>query len=292
MTNFLKQAALALFLTLLPAAAQTDNPSECGSLFSSEQYDAALPVCKRAAEQGDVGAQTVLGVMYEDSKGVPQDKKEAAKWYRLAAEQGDADAQHYLGRLYEKGEGVPQDTSEAAKWFHLAAEQGNTWAQFSLGMLYDGGDGVPQDTGEAIKWYRLAAEQWNPVAENVANSLSHITESILEDASQCDALFSSQEYAAAYPLCKRAAQQGYPTAQHKLGLMYEEGKGVTQDIWEAHIWFLLASETKIELLSIIEARTGASIKVSTMKIRQYLQLSFDEISAAEEEAARRAAAYQ
>ena len=35
-------------------------------------------------------AQTNLGNRYRNGEGVPQDYKEAVKWYRLAAEQGIA----------------------------------------------------------------------------------------------------------------------------------------------------------------------------------------------------------
>ena len=51
------------------------------------------------AEQGDAAAQCLLGVVYAQGLGVPQDYKEAAKWYRLAAEQGHAAAQRNRGLL-------------------------------------------------------------------------------------------------------------------------------------------------------------------------------------------------
>ena len=35
--------------------------------------------------------------MYASGEGVPEDDKEAVKWYRLAAEQGYAQAQYNLG---------------------------------------------------------------------------------------------------------------------------------------------------------------------------------------------------
>ena len=73
------------------------------------------------AEQGDADAQYNLGVMYGDGEGVPQDDKEAVRWYRLAAEQGNSDAQNNLGLMYEEGEGVPQDYSQAHIWYNLAA---------------------------------------------------------------------------------------------------------------------------------------------------------------------------
>ena len=63
--------------------------------------------------------------MYEKGTGVPQDYKEAIKWYRLAADQGFASAQTNLGERYEKGKGVPQDYLLAHMWFNLSGSQGD-----------------------------------------------------------------------------------------------------------------------------------------------------------------------
>jgi TPR repeat protein len=120
---------------------------------------------RKAAEQGDAGAQFSLGWMYEIGKGVPQDYSEAAKWYRKAAEQGLGSAQSNLGVMYKIGKGVPQDYSEAIKWYRKAAEQGLGSAQSNLGVMYEIGKGVPQDYSEAAKWYRKAAEQGDTDAQ-------------------------------------------------------------------------------------------------------------------------------
>jgi TPR repeat protein len=58
--------------------------------------------------------------------------------------------------MYDKGNGVPQDYKEAVKWFRLAAEQGYGPAQGKLGIMYDNGMGVPQDYVQAYAWYNLA----------------------------------------------------------------------------------------------------------------------------------------
>ena len=113
----------------------------------------------RLAEGGDTTAQWNLGVMYDTGVGVPQDYKEAVKWYTKAAELGDVDAQNNLGAMFDNGEGVVQDYKEAFKWFTKAAEQGDVDAQYNLGDMYGKGEGVPQDYKEAVKWYTKAAEQ-------------------------------------------------------------------------------------------------------------------------------------
>ena len=58
---------------------------------------------------------------YYLGQGVPQDHKEAVKWYRKAAEQGDADAHYHLGNPYKIGAGVPEDYIHAYAWFNVAA---------------------------------------------------------------------------------------------------------------------------------------------------------------------------
>ena len=75
--------------------------------------------------------------MYNKGRGVPQNYKEAIKWYRLAAEQGFAPAQYNLGAMYFEGLGVPQDHKEAEKWFRRSAEQGIARAQEALDLFLE-----------------------------------------------------------------------------------------------------------------------------------------------------------
>ena len=58
---------------------------------------------------------------------------------------------------YDNGEGVPEDDREAVKWYRKAADQGLALAQYNLGLAYAAGEGVPEDDREAVKWYRKAA---------------------------------------------------------------------------------------------------------------------------------------
>jgi hypothetical protein len=65
----------------LPSVCRTSSPSgQTGGI-------------KKAAEQGDAGAQKALGEMYLKGLGFPKNSREAVKWYRKAALQGDAKAQ-------------------------------------------------------------------------------------------------------------------------------------------------------------------------------------------------------
>ncbi len=159
--------ALNLSFTLLPSTAIAGF-AEGEAAFIAKDYATAMRELRPLAEQGNAVAQYRLGEMYSDGDGVPMNKKEAVKWYRLAAEQGNADAQYWVGWRYEYGGGgVPKDSKEAIKWLRLAAENGNVRAQTSLGYIYDLGlHGVPEDYKEAIKWFRLAAEQGDANAQS------------------------------------------------------------------------------------------------------------------------------
>ena len=87
------------------------------------------------AEQGNAKAQKNLGFMYANGRGVPQDDKEAVKWYLLAAEQGHASAQNNVGFMYGNGTGVPQDNVYAHMWLNIAASKGNETAKTNRDIL-------------------------------------------------------------------------------------------------------------------------------------------------------------
>jgi hypothetical protein len=122
--------------------------------------------------------------MCDKGQGVPQDHKEAAKWFRKAAEQGNARAQQNLGLMYYSGQGVPQDYKEAAKWFRKAAEQGNARAQYSLGLMCAKGQGVPQNYVRAYAWVNLATVELPELAEGRNIILKLMTPQQIEEAQE------------------------------------------------------------------------------------------------------------
>jgi TPR repeat protein len=99
--------------------------------YLEDDYGAALPHLREAAEQGRAEAQFLLGLMSERGQGVPQDDGQAADWYGRAAEQGHAGAMNRLGMLHRAGRGVPEDLVRAAelflylavRWYAKAARQ-------------------------------------------------------------------------------------------------------------------------------------------------------------------------
>ena len=101
--------ALTVLAAFQPALAETQDVEET----------------RKKAERGHDRAQYKLGVMYATGEGVPEDHREAVKWFRKAAEQGVSEAQYNLGLMYSLGKGVLEDYVKAYAWTILASAQGH-----------------------------------------------------------------------------------------------------------------------------------------------------------------------
>ncbi|MBR2771571.1 MAG: SEL1-like repeat protein [Bacteroidales bacterium] len=193
---------------------------------SSGDKDLSIDERIKAAENGDVGAQLNLALMY----GLRNDNVTAAKWYRKAAELGDASAQTMLAWMYVKGWGVAKNEIEIEKWFRKGAEQGYAAAQYGLGYCYKDGIGVEQNESEAIKWYRKAAEQGFANAQYELGNGYFDGEGITQDKAEAVRWF------------RKAAEQGHIEAQSKLASCYFSGSGVTKDYVESVKWYQKMAE--------------------------------------------------
>ena len=70
--------------------------------YERGDYKTAYKITFPLAQEGYIGCQFNLGIMYSEGQGVPQNHKEAFYWYRLAAEQGHSKAQTNLDALSKK----------------------------------------------------------------------------------------------------------------------------------------------------------------------------------------------
>lgn len=118
---FLAAAMLGAGLLGAAPAAQAGATADAYALYARGDYQRAAARLTPLAFAGDPRAQGLLGYLYEQGKGVPQNFVAAAAWYSCAAEQGEATAQYLLGLLYDKGRGVERDVVLSQKWLILAA---------------------------------------------------------------------------------------------------------------------------------------------------------------------------
>lgn len=175
------------------------------------------------AQRGNVRAQWNLAVMYENEQNFVQ----SFKWYAEAAQQGHAEAQYVLGLMYEKGQGVKKDSSKAFEWYNKSAQQGCAWGQYYLSRVYDWGFfGVQQDPKLAFIWCEKAAQQGlAPAQANLAQMIYY--------HNRLSPSPSWEQDSEAFTWCEKAVLGGSVVAQHHLGIQYEHGHGVEQDLSRA-----------------------------------------------------------
>jgi TPR repeat protein len=221
--------------SVLPVNAGQFEDAEAA--VNTGDYVTALRLLGTLADQDNTYAERLLGIMYIQGRGVPQDYALGMRWMRIAANKGLADAQNWVGILYQRSWGVERNEAEAVKWFRLAADQGLIAAQNNLADTYLLGLGVPQDFSEAFKWYRIAADQNSSYAENVIGiGYEH-------------GLHVAQDDAEAFRWYRRAANRIYErpgdtwihSPQYNIGAMYASGRGTAQDYVRALMWFTLAA---------------------------------------------------
>ena len=200
------------------------------------------------AEQGDAGAQNVLGFMYSHGRGVPQDDHEAVRWYQLAADQGHAAAQFNLGlnspwrnpashrdkrgaRLTRREEGAyrPCATDEQRSSAGMRCPS-NAAGISPRAVKHVNGKGTPRDARAAVRCWRLAADQGHATAQNNLGSMYANGEGVPQDSR------------AAVRWFRLAADQGFAEAQFNLGVVHNDGDGVQQDSRAAVRWFRLAAD--------------------------------------------------
>lgn len=81
----------------------------------------AVSQLREAAEGGHTGAMVLLGKLYRNGIGMPQNYQFAARWLGKAAHAGDPEGMVEYGRLHRSGIGVKHDAVQAYVWFNRAA---------------------------------------------------------------------------------------------------------------------------------------------------------------------------
>ena len=117
----------------------------------SKNHEYGVELILKAAEQGYVPAQALIGLLWLEAKEYP----EALKWFQKAAEQNQPYSQGQLGIMYSKGLGVIKNHERAVYWLKKAAEQKDKEAIEYYNKTYNP-DGTPKPTfwekhGDAIE---------------------------------------------------------------------------------------------------------------------------------------------
>jgi tetratricopeptide (TPR) repeat protein len=167
------------------------------------------------------------GLLLTSPDSARHDSDEAALCFRKAANMGHAGAQVSYGHLCEAGKGVPQNFAEALAWYRRAAEQNAPHAMCSIAVMYNFGKGVPQDLDKAARFYRDELA----IVEDCVYSQFNLGQI-------CEAKNDLEEALKWY---RRAAEEGWPPAEARLGDLLSDSFFSKPDFVEACQWLSLAA---------------------------------------------------
>ncbi|KAI8881116.1 HCP-like protein [Backusella circina FSU 941] len=245
-----------------------------------------------------------LAVMYESGNGVEPNFQQALLLYNRAAHLGCLSAQLRLGQLYSNERGQVFSFENAFKHYEMAANQNHPEAKYRLAILYLDGSGVEQDFIQAYKLFNESKMLHYEDAEDIFHvpfNNQKISDIDLEKLVNmfklvCKYNFSPLDYnlgyhhehemiyqykSSAYTIKMKlhqaktwyetASSKNNPRAQYRLGLMYETGKGVSQDLVKALDYYKMAR---------VNGNTDATYKLAHMYLNgngvsQNIQTAFD-----------------
>lgn len=220
----------ALALVVSPAGAQ--DIEDARAAYHAGDYDQALVIARGLSNTGDAGAQNLLGVLYENGRGVARDPGRAILYYEAAIAQGDDLAMTNLGILYSEGApGLERRPDLARPLLERAIALGNVGAINALGVLYELGidEGGP-DYARAIENYREAM------------ALGDLDAAANLGGLYAEGLGVAQDYARARAYAGIAADGGLARAMEMLAWMVEYGYGGAPDVPQALIWYERAAD--------------------------------------------------
>lgn len=248
--------ATGLFFSVVSGAFAQSIQAASEAYFNGD-YAVAVAEARPLAESGDPDAQYILGSLYYDGLGVPEDRREAARWHRLAAEQNHPHAQFALATQLISGQGVERDDIEAVRLFRLSAEQNHPQAQAMVGVAYyQGFGGLERNYEEAILWLRPSAEYGVTLAEQYLGMAFQAGNGV------------PQDFSAAIDWYARAAAGGSMFARYSLGWLLEHGPESVQDHRLAMIWMMMAADQgqvdapqELARMYLIEVELSESVEV-------------------------------
>ncbi len=198
---------------------------EAHRLYNEKKYEEAFVAYEKLAHEGNADAQTSLGYMYQQGRGVAKDEKKAIEWYEKAIEQEQPYALFNMALMYaNSSQYIAQDIEKAHELFLRSAIAGVDLAQYEVALMFEQGAGCVQNYSEAAFWYEEAAKRGHMEAFNNLGVLYKEGRGV------------EQNFQRAFVCFSRAAESGLSAAQYNLGMLYDRGEGVEQDHDKALEW--------------------------------------------------------
>lgn len=228
---------------------------------------------KISVDYGIEEAGLALGKLYlRGINGNKPNPRKARRMLEHCSDEGSAEAASLLGKIYDEGIMGKVNQDRAFRYYLLAAERGDTSAMLMTGMFYAQGSSTQKDLAAAEMWIRKGRDEGNPDGDMTLRGFlsvacgEYITGAAgsvdpakaWHMAEEAEALGDKEAFlrlglafthsgtkdhaAKAFECYKRAARNSIPAAWAALGLCYEAGIGVEEDIEEAVKLYKKAAE--------------------------------------------------
>ena len=283
------------------------NPrfGEAAEEYKAGNYGNAARLLPPLAEEGNVKAQLLLGMLLHGGLGVERDVAQGISLIERAADQGLSTAklqlafvhlrrgeedlgfqlleqianeghvfaQIYLGVLYAPAmSDGPGHEKKSFDWFLKAAEAGDTFAMGQVAERYFTGVGdtfdeaeVEPDIVEAVRWGLAAADLNDPGGQFVLGW-------IYTRACSLEEKWTNLEKGVA--LFRQAAEQGHVRAQNRLASAYRHGNGVTKNLVTAYMWAKLTDRVPgffSKVSDLASEMTPEQIAKGEQRAREWLE---------------------
>jgi TPR repeat protein len=226
-----------------------------------EDIPEAISWFTASAKQRNQEAIYRLAKMFEAGTGVPLDFAQALKFYKIAADLGHLASLLKLADEYGSEGNTYYDIEASFRYCEQAANQDDPQSIYKLAIMYLGGKGVSQDYIQAYYLFKKSKDlgytasinlfsapmdygnsyyidyekiaiMFELVCRNGIDALEYNLGYYFEHEASYDYLFSTFKKLPNFFLAKRwykkADEKGVSDAQYRLGVMYEEGKGLSR----------------------------------------------------------------
>lgn len=193
---------------------------------ATELFKKSISGLKKLSKTNPLASE-LLGESYEGGYGVSPKIKTGIEYFTKAAENGNAFAMRELSLLYYSGEEIEADNALAKGWLLKAVNAGDPVAMYWMADFYERGEGgFDKNDQQAKDMYLKAAKAGVPAAMNRVGV-------IYDD---------EEKYEEAIKWYNLAVSFKNADAMFNLGVSYEDGTGIEENIEKANELFQKSAE--------------------------------------------------
>lgn len=200
-----------------------------------ENLAESTKLLQKAAEAGLTEADCWLADRYYYGGKISANYKLARLWVQRGSDQGDVSCQRRLADFKMRGVGGERDCAGGIRLLKELAEQSDLESENRLGHAYRVGECVKKDLATAKIWLEKAADSGYVDSLNELADMYFIGDGVPKNLQKW---FELNMNGACQDKANDAARA---SCQYNVGLAYDQGWGVKEDLNQARIWYAKAA---------------------------------------------------